>query len=317
MARPIWKGSISFGLVNVPVVLYSAEKRSEMHFKMLDSRNLAPVKYERKNEKTGEDVPWNDIVKGYEYSDGQYVLLGDEDFKRAAVESSQTVEILDFVDQDSIEYAYFDKPYYLAPGNKGEKGYVLLRETLRRTKKAGVAKVVIRTRQYLSALLVEGDALVLCLLRFHNELRPLSEFEFPAGDMEEYKVSPKELDMAERLVETMASKWEPSKYHDDYRDALMKWIEEKAERGETQPAAAAHRREPAEAGTGVINIMDLLKKSVAQTEKSRTEKGSTEKAGAEKGRSSATHPARKAVKTASKAATKTTAKGGKRKKAAG
>lgn len=269
MPRPIWKGSISFGLVNVPVVLYPAEQRSEMHFRMLDSRNLAPIKYERKNEKTGEEVPWNEIVKGYEYSGGEYVLLGDEDFKRAAVESTQTVEIEDFVPKDSIEYVYFDKPYYLVPDKKGEKGYVLLRETLRRTKRAGVSKVVIRTKQYLAALLVEGDALILNLLRFHDELRDVSEFEFPGRKVEEYKISPKELQMAERLVESMTSTWEPGKYRDDYKDALMKWIEEKAERGETQPLAEAGAREPAEVDTGVINIMDLLKKSVEQTEKTR------------------------------------------------
>lgn len=288
MARPIWKGSISFGLVNVPVVLYSAEKRSELHFRMLDGRNLAPVKYERKNEKTGEEVPWNEIVKGYEHSDGEYVLLGDEDFKRAAVESTQTVEIQDFVDQEEIEYVYFDKPYYLAPGAKGEKGYVLLRETLRRTKKAGVAKVVIRTRQYLAALLVEGEALVLNLLRFHDELRPPSEFEFPGGKPEAYKINAKELQMAERLVETMSSSWEPAKYHDDYREALMKWIEEKVERGETQPATAPRGRGRAEAGTGTINIMDLLKQSVERTEKQRPSAGGgkTAKSAAKSSRSS-------------------------------
>jgi DNA end-binding protein Ku len=269
MARPIWKGSISFGLVNVPVVLYSAEKRKELHFKMLDSRNLSPIRYERKNEKTGEEVPWNDIVKGYEYSDGEYVLLGDEDFKRAAVESTQTVEIQDFVDSDSVEYVYFDKPYYLVPGNKGEKGYVLLRETLRRTKKAGVAKVVIRTRQYLAALLVQGDALVLNLLRFHDELRDPGEFEFPSRKVEEHKINPKELQMAERLVESMKSKWDPAKYKDDYSDALLKWIEQKAERGETKPAPAVRGRKAEEAAAGTINIMDLLKKSVEHTEKTR------------------------------------------------
>lgn len=268
MPRPIWKGSISFGLVNVPVVLYSAENRKELHFRMLDSRNLAPVKYERKNEKTGEEVPWNDIVKGYEYSDNEYVLLGDEDFKQAAVDSSQTVEIEDFVPRDSIEYVYLDKPYYLVPGNKGEKGYVLLRETLRRTKKAGVARVVIRTRQYLAALLVEGDALVLNLLRFHDELRAVSEFDFPGRDLNVHKINPKELEMAERLVESMTSKWEPARYHDDYRESLMKWIEEKAQRGETQPLVASGTREP-EAASGTINIMDLLKKSVEQRQKSR------------------------------------------------
>jgi DNA end-binding protein Ku len=268
MARPIWKGSISFGLVNVPVVLYGAENRRELHFRMLDGRNHAPVKYERKNEQTGEEVPWGDIVKGYEYADGQYVLLGDEDFKRAAVASTQMVDIQDFVDLSDVPYIYFDKPYYLVPGAKGEKGYVLLRETLRQTRKAGIAKVVIHTRQYLAALVVQDNALVLNLLRFHDELRDLSEFEFPTGTLESYRITPKELEMAGRLVDTMAARWDPTRYHDDYRDALMQWIDEKVERGETMPAPAARGRAAAEQPAGLINIMDLLKKSVE--EKSKT-----------------------------------------------
>lgn len=269
MARPIWKGSISFGLVNVPVVLYSAEARNELHFKLLDSRDNAPVRYERKNEKTGEEVPWNEIVKGYEYEDGTYVLLGDEDFKQASVEASQSVDIQDFVDESDIGYVYFDKPYYLVPGKKGEKGYVLLRETLRRRNKAGIAKVVIRTRQYLAALLVEGDALVLNLLRFSDELRDIEEFDFPSRKLDEHGISKKEIDMAERLVETMSSPWQPDNYRDDYKEALLAWIDKKVESGETAPAAAAGDRADQEAEPGTINIMDLLEQSVEKTSKSR------------------------------------------------
>ncbi|HON68981.1 MAG TPA: Ku protein, partial [Phycisphaerae bacterium] len=204
-------------------------------------------------------------------------------------------------------YVYFDKPYYLVPGKKGEKGYVLLRETLRRTKKAGIAKVVIRTRQYLAALLVEGDALVLNLLRFHDELRDVSDYDFPGRKLEDYKISPKEIEMAQRLVASMSGPWEPAKYHDDYRDALMQWIEEKAEKGETQPLAEAGVAEPKETDTGVINIMDLLKKSVENTAKTRG--------------TAASKPAKaaKTTKSAAKPATKPAAKGraksGKRKRA--
>ncbi len=269
MARPIWKGSISFGLVNVPVVLYSAESRKELHFKLLDSRNNAPVHYERKNEKTGEEVPWNEIVKGYQYDESTFVLLGEEDFKRAAVEATQTIDIQDFVEEGEISSVYLDKPYYLLPGARGEKGYVLLRETLRRTKKAGIAKVVIRTREYLAALLVQDDAMVLELLRFHDELRNPAEFDFPSRDPAEHKISAQELKMAERLVESMVSEWAPEKYHDDYTEALLKWIEQKAQSGETAPAPAVRGREPAEVEAGTINIMDLLKRSVERTGKGR------------------------------------------------
>ncbi len=138
MARPVWKGHISFGLINIPVTLYSAERRSDLHFRMLDSRNMAKVRYERVNEDTGEEVPWDQIVKGFEHGDGNYVVLDDEDFKKAAVEATQSVDLEGFVEAKAIDYVYFDKPYYLVPGKKAEKGYVLLRETLRRTGKVGV-----------------------------------------------------------------------------------------------------------------------------------------------------------------------------------
>ena len=272
------------------MVLYSAEKREELHFKLLDRRNQAAVRYERKNEKTGEEVPWSEIVKGYAYDDGTYVLLGDEDFKRAAVEATQTVDIQDFVDEEAIAYVFFDKPYYLVPGNKGEKGYVLLRETLRRQKKAGIAKVVLHTRQYLAALLVEGDALLLNLLRFRDELRNPKEFEFPSRKLEASGVSAKELTLAERLVESMASDWDPERYRDDYRDALLKWIEHKVQTGQTSPAPATRSRVATERSTGNINIMDLLKKSVEQTAKTRSAKPPTKARPAAKSKSA--HAAR-------------------------
>ncbi len=171
MARAIWKGNISFGLVNVPIELYSAEKKSELHFKLLDKRSNSAVHYQRVSEKTGEEVPWDQIVKGYEYEGGDVVVLTEEDFKKAAVEATQTIEISDFVDLDDIEYRYFEKPYYVVPGKKAGKGYVLLREVLKRTGKVGISKVVIRSRQYLSALIPEENALVLVILRYYQELR--------------------------------------------------------------------------------------------------------------------------------------------------
>jgi DNA end-binding protein Ku len=268
MARPIWKGHITFGLVNIPVTLYPAERRDDLHFNMLDSRNQARVRYERVNEATGEPVPWDQIVKAYEYEEGEYVIIEEEDFKRAAPESTQTVEIEDFVDEKSLDYVYFDKPYYLVPGKKGEKGYVLLRETLRRTKKVGIAKVVIRKREYLAALIPQGDILVLDLLRFHQEIRAISEFEAPGGKLEDYNVTKRELEMAEQLVEAMTSEWEPEKYQDEYRTALMAWIEKKAAAGGATPSPEPAAASPEPAGE-IVDFMELLKKSVEKSGKGK------------------------------------------------
>jgi DNA end-binding protein Ku len=261
MPRPIWKGSISFGLVNIPITLFPAESQSDLHFQMIDSRNHARVRYKRVNEVTEEEVPWSEIVKGYEFEDGNYILLSDEDFKQADREATKTIEIEDFVDLGAIDYAYFDKPYYLVPGKGGEKGYVLLREALRRKGKVGIARVVIRTKEYLAALIPEGDALVLDLLRYHQQLRDLGEYAIPHGDLEAFKVTRKELDLAETLVESMAAEWEPEKYHDEYHDALMAWIEKKAREGKTEALPEEKAEAEAEGGK-VIDMMALLKKSL-------------------------------------------------------
>ena len=262
MARPIWKGHISFGLVSIPVTLFSGEKRTEIHFNMLDSRNNARVRYERVNDVTGEEVPWDVIVKAFEYDKGSYVILKEEDIEKVKVEATQTIEIEDFVDEDDIDYVYFDKPYYLVPGKKGEKGYVLLRETLKRTKKVGIAKVVIRTKQYLAAVIPEGDAMVLDLLRFSQEVRDTKEFDLPTGSLEEYKISARELDMAEQLVASMSSTWEPNKYTDDYRTALLEWIEAQVHAdGDVTPPQPEEEHKPA---GEIIDIMSLLKQSVEE-----------------------------------------------------
>jgi DNA end-binding protein Ku len=279
MPRPIWKGHISFGLVNIPVVLEGAESPKELQFNLLDSRNRARVRYERVNDATGEPVPWNEIVKGYEYEEGQYVLLSDEDFKRAAVEASQTIAIEDFVDRDAIDVRYCDKPYYVLPGNRGEKGYVLLHEALTKTGKAGIARVVIRTRQYLAALLPVGPALVLNLLRFHDELRPLDELKLPSSDLAEHKIAPRELEMAGRLVKSMSTRWKPEKYHDEYRAALMKWIEQKAR---TAPLAQTPAVDTPEPEPAVVNIMDLLQRSLEQKERPRKKAAAGERRAAPK-----------------------------------
>ena len=277
MARPIWKGSISFGLVNIPISLHPAVKKSEMHFQLLDRRTKSEVRYERVSEQTGQQVPWDQIVKGYKYHGGDYIVLTEEDFKKAAVEATQTIEILDFVHLDLIEYSYFEKPYYVIPEKNGEKGYVLLREVLKRTGKVAISKVVIRSRQYLAALIPQAEGLILNILRYHDELRDVSEFNFPSVSIEQYKVTEKELRIAQTLVESMASEWEPNRYHDDYREALMEWIEKKAQAGGAVPAPQGEEEAREETGK-VVEMMDLLKRSVRKAAAQRRKEGAADKA---------------------------------------
>jgi DNA end-binding protein Ku len=263
MPHAIWKGSISFGLVQIPVNLYSGEKRDELSFVMLDKRDMSPVGYKRVSKETGKEVPWEDIVKGYEYDEGRYVALGDEDFKSANVEATQTVEILAFVDAGEVPPIYFDRPYYLEPTAKGRKGYALLRDTLKKSGKAGVAMVVVHTRQYLALLMPYGDALILNLLRFQGELKDLAGLDIPGGKPRELGITEKEMQMAERLVEGMVERWEPAKYRDTYKDDLMALIKKKVKAGGVLKVAA-----PPEAGrkrgAEIIDIMTLLKKSIDQ-----------------------------------------------------
>lgn len=261
MARAIWKGSISFGLVNVPITLFPAEERSELHFRMLDHRDRSRVRYSRVNETTGEEIPWGQIVRGYEYEDGQYVLIEPEDFERVAVEATKTIDIEQFVPAKEVDYVYFDKPYYLVPGKGGEKGYVLLRESLRRSGKMGIARVVIRTRQYIAGLIPEGDALLLDLMRYHEEIRSTDQFDLPRKPMSEYRISDREIKMAEQLIDSMTDAWDPSVYKDEYRERLQAYIEEKARSPEGTTRAASG--EQAESGGGqVVDMMELLKRSV-------------------------------------------------------
>jgi|HubBroStandDraft_3_1064219.scaffolds.fasta_scaffold01722_2 DNA end-binding protein Ku len=260
MPRAIWKGSISFGLVNIPVGLYGAEKRDEVHFNLLDQRNMAPIHYQRINSETGKEVPWEDTVRGYQFEEGRYVVLSDADLERANPQATQTVDITDFVDLAEIHPIYFDRPYYLAPEKNGAKGYALLREILRRTGKAGIAKVVIRTRQYLAAVVPMGDVIVLELMRFAHELRDLAELDLPSGKQ---GLSEKELKMAEKLVEGMIEKWDPEKYRDDYQADLMHLIDERVKAGQLEaPAEAAPPRRPQRGK--VIDLMTLLKRSVEE-----------------------------------------------------
>jgi len=257
MPRELWKGAIRFGLVHVPVGLYPAEQSEELSFTMLDRRDLQPVGYKRYNKATGDEVPYDQIVKGYEYEDGRYVTLEKEDFKRANVEASQTIDIVGFVDAGDIPPYYYEAPYYTAPAKHGEKGYALLRETLERTHKVAIANVVIRTRQHLAMLYPRENHLILNTLRYQNEIRPAEDIDVPK-DLHAAKVQPNELKMAERLIDDMTMKWKPEEYHDTYRDDLMKMIEEKAA-GHVKRAPKA--KAPREAQ--VIDFASLLEKSLA------------------------------------------------------
>lgn len=195
--------------------------------KLIDSRDKSKIRYVRINEQTGEEVPWSDVAKGYEYDENNYVVLKESDIKAISGEHSKTIDILSFVEKNSLDYMDFEKPYYVVPDKSGDKGYVILRETLKNTKKVGICKVIIHTREYLAALMPNEDALILNLLRYHQELRKPSEFELPSDALKTYKISSQEMDIAKQLVASMTKKWKPNDYHDNFREALQKWVEEK------------------------------------------------------------------------------------------
>jgi len=270
MARGLWKGAISFGLVNVPVELFSAQKRSaELDLTMLDKRDLAPVGYKRVNKASGKEVPWDDVVKGYEYEDDKYVVLSEEDFRRANPDASKTVDIMAFVELADIAPQYFETPYYLAPGKRGEKAYALLRDAMAKAGKAGIATVVIRTKQYLAALVPQGDALVLNTLRYHDELKSAQDLDIPEK-LKGAKATSKELDMALTLVDDMADDWQPERYRDTYHEDLLKRVEEKIKAGQTEAITEPEKEERPAKGAEVIDLMSLLKKSVADGRKGAT-----------------------------------------------
>jgi len=290
MARPIWSGTLSFGLLNVPVSLMSGERKVDLHFRMLDSRDKKPIRFERVNADTGEEVPWKEIVKAFEYDKGSYVVLEESDIRSAAPETHETVEVETFVDASDIDPRYFEKPYILVPGKKAEKGYVLLRETLRDTGKVGIARVVIRTREYLSAVLPQGDALVLLLLRYHQELVDPEDYKLPSGALKDYRISAKEQEMARQLIESMSGQWQPDDFHDEFRARLEAVLKKriKAKGGTTriEEAPAAHEEE----ATNVVDFMSLLQKSLQANKRTPAKKTAAKKT-----------PVRKAAKKATKA----------------
>ena len=252
----IWKGTISFGLVSIPVELRSAVRTDRLSFRLLHSTDLSPVKYERICERDGSVVPWREVVKGYEYAKGKFVVLTDEEFKAAAIASSSTIDILDFVQAEEIDPRYFDTPYYLTPARGGEKGYALLRDAIRATGSVGIGKLTMRQRQHLAAIKTSGEALVLETMRFANELVDVEALDFPSSE----SLRPQELQMATQLISNLAEHFDPTKYTDDYRANLMKVVRAKL-KGQKIEAEES----PAPESTKVIDLMARLQESLAQS----------------------------------------------------
>ncbi len=304
MARSIWKGSIAFGLVNIPVGLTGAESRPDIQLHMVDSKNHARIRYERVNADTGDEVPWDRMVRGYEHEEGQFILLSDKELEGVQPKLTKTIEITEFVKLQEIDPLLFDKPYYLEPEKRGRKAYALLREALRESGKAGISRVVIRTREYLSAMFVRDDALVLMLLRFPQEIKASSKLELPSSDDKEGKPSTRELQLAERLISEMSEKWNPKKYHDEYREALMDYVEKKIRAGDSvEDVKEGDEEEPSSRNGKVVDLAAYLEQSI----------GSKKPAAAKK---SAAKDAKPAAKKAAKKATKHAAKKSAAKKAA-
>lgn len=266
--RAVWKGAISFGLVNIPVDLVSAQQSNDLKFNLLDSRNNSRVRYERINEETGEEVPWNQIVKAYEFSEDNYVIVTEEDFEKADIKAMKTIDIETFINREELQLKYFEKPYYIQTKRGGEKAYVLLLDALKKTDKIAIARVVIRTKEYLAAIYPQDDLLILNLIRFDQELKSVEDVKIP----ENVKVTKKELDLAVKLIEDMTEEWDPTQYKDEYRAALMERITAKAE-GE---GLVEDEEEEEEDSGKVIDIMDLLKKSV-EGNKDKSKEKSTSK----------------------------------------
>jgi DNA end-binding protein Ku len=262
--RAIWKGAISFGLVNIPIALYPATRAEELKFRLLRAGDLSPVNYKRVAEADGKEVPWDQIVKGYEYEKGKFIVLKEEDFQRVDIEATQTVDIENFVNLEEVNPIFFHKPYYMEPQKGGDKAYVLLREALKASGRIGIAKVVIKTRQHLAAVKAQEKGLMLELMHFASELLDANEFKLPAAA----EAGKKELQMAKALIDSMSDEWNPEAYVDEYRAALEKVIEEKAEKGDTSALKPAHRPK----ATNVIDLVSVLQKSLDQSGTKKTKR---------------------------------------------
>ncbi|MGF6967481.1 DNA end-binding protein Ku [Paraburkholderia sp. WC7.3g] len=264
MAHMIWKGAISFGLVHVPVQLYPATQSEKVGFNLLDKRTIDPVGYKQINKRTGKDVTRDNIVRGFEYEKDRYVVLSDDEIRSANPESTQTVDILAFVDAPDISFLYLDTPYFLTPDRKGEKVYALLREAMTSSGKVGVASVVLHNKQHLAALIPLGPVLALNTLRWATEVRSLDEFKVPPEGMKAAGVSAKELDMAKKLIDDMSETWDPTQYHDTFRDDIMALVERKVRAGKTEEITEVETPRESRKSADILDLSDLLRRSLGR-----------------------------------------------------
>ena len=283
--RPTWKGSISFGLVYIPIAVYPATREEKLSFRQLRKSDLSPIKYKKVAEADMKEVPANEIVKGFEYEKGRYIVLSDDDFEKVKIESTHSIDITDFVDLEQVDPKFFYKPYFLEAQKGGEKAYALLHKALSGTGKIGIAKVVIANREYLAAVKPDGLFLVLELMHFASEVLTPEELTRPKTDLND-----KELKMAQTLVESMSSDWEPKKYRDEYRDAVMEMIEQKAKNKQLPVAAPAAPR-----ATNVVDLVKVLQESINRSQSVRVKRGGNGTGGRRRSASTLVRQKRRAV----------------------
>lgn len=269
MARSLWKGAISFGLVHIPVEMHTAVQSHDLDLTMLDKRDFSPIGFKRYNKNTSKEVSWDNIIKGYEYQDGEYVVLSDEDLKQANVKATQTIDILAFVNAADVPLTYYETPYYLAPGKGGDKVYALLRETLRKADRIAIATVVIRVRQHLCALVCVDDSIILNTLRFAEEIRSTEDLKLPPKSIKSAGISDKEIKMALSLVDGMTEEWNPEQYHDTYKNDVLALVQKKIKAKQTKSITVAAPEKKAPASSNVVDLVALLKQSLGAKGKGR------------------------------------------------
>ncbi len=260
-SRTLWKGAITFGLVHIPVGLHTASIEQGVDFDWLDKRSMDPVGYKRINKKTGKEITAENIVKGVEYEDGKYVVISPDEIAAVYPRTTQTIEIQRFIDANDIPFLFLERPYYVAPINKGQKVYALLREVLLKTGKVGLAKVVIATKQHLAVLVPSGKALVLNLVRWGDEVKSLDGLDLPAAGIKGANISAAEMKMAEQLVKDMSGTWKPEDFKDEFKHAVMKLVDKKVKAGDTETVIQPEEEAP-EDSAEVIDLTELLQRSL-------------------------------------------------------
>jgi DNA end-binding protein Ku len=264
MARAIWKGAISFGLVYVPIEVYPATRETHTSFHLLDRRSLDPVGYRQINKRTGKEVTRKDIVRGYEYEKGKYVVVSDEEIAAASPESTQTVDILAFVEAPSVSFLYLDTPYYLAPDRRGDKAYALLRDALAASGRIGIANVVLHSKQHLAALVPAGPVLALNTLRWADEVRAVKDVGKLPGNAKSAGISEREMEMARKLIDDMSDTWDPANYHDTFHDEILALIDRKIREGKTKEIEPVEAPAPQRRTADIVDLTELLKRSLGR-----------------------------------------------------